>query len=137
MSFREERSAASKIDEAAVYHLKVRLHCMKSENQRAMDSALTCLRGFRIDMPPHPTDKPVQAEYETVWQPLNGHPFGGEFLVRSHIPNGLLTTFTFEVSATEVESYKQMLPPSRIGREVAHLSDPGALAWLPFMHVFR
>jgi hypothetical protein len=76
--------AASKVDEATVYHLKVRLYCMKLENQQAVDSALMCLRGFSIDMPAHPTQEQIQAEYETVWQTLNGRPFGGEFPVRSH-----------------------------------------------------
>ena len=64
--------AASKVDEAAVYHLKVQLHIMKSENQQAVDTALTCLRGFGIDMPAHPTEEQVQAEYETLWQTLDG-----------------------------------------------------------------
>ena len=66
--------AASKVDEAAVYHLKVRLHLMKSETQQAVATALTCLRGFGIDMPAHPTEEQVQAEYEAVWQTLDGRP---------------------------------------------------------------
>jgi hypothetical protein len=57
---------------------------MKSESQQAVDSALMCLRGFGIDMPAHLTQEQVQAEYETVWQTLNGRPFGGEFRVRSY-----------------------------------------------------
>ena len=64
--------AASKVDQAAVYHLKIQLQLMKSENQQAVDTALTCLRGFGIDMPAHPTEEQVRAEYETVWQTLNG-----------------------------------------------------------------
>jgi predicted ATPase/signal transduction histidine kinase len=63
---------ASKVDQAAVYHLKVQFHVMKSENQQAVASALTCLRLFGIDLPAHPTLEQVQAEYETVWQTLNG-----------------------------------------------------------------
>ena len=39
-----------------------------------MDSALTCLRLFGIDLPAHPTWEQVQAEYETVWQTLDGRP---------------------------------------------------------------
>jgi predicted ATPase len=35
-------------------------------------SALTCLRLFGIDIPARPTPEQVQAEYETVWQTLNG-----------------------------------------------------------------
>jgi predicted ATPase len=37
---------ASKVDQAAAYHLKVLLHTVKSENAQAVDSALTCLRLF-------------------------------------------------------------------------------------------
>jgi GAF domain-containing protein len=65
---------ASKVDQAAVYHLKVLLHTWKSENAQAVASALTCLRLFSIDLPAHPTWEQVQAEYETVWQTLNGRP---------------------------------------------------------------
>jgi predicted ATPase len=63
---------ASKIDQAAVYHLKVQFHVVKSENQQAVASALTCLRLFGIDLPAHPTWEQVQVEYETVWQTLDG-----------------------------------------------------------------
>ncbi len=66
--------AASKVDQAAVYHLKVQFHVMKSENQQAVTTALTCLHLFGIDIPAHPTWEQVQAEYETVWQTLNGRP---------------------------------------------------------------
>ena len=66
--------AASKVDQAAVYRLKVMLHTVKSENPQAVDSALTCLRLFGIDLPAHPTWEQVQAEYETVWQTLDGRP---------------------------------------------------------------
>jgi predicted ATPase/signal transduction histidine kinase len=65
---------ASKIDQAAVYHLKVQFHVVKSENQQAVASALTCLRLFGIDLPAHPTWEQVQVEYETVWQTLDGRP---------------------------------------------------------------
>jgi PAS domain S-box-containing protein len=66
--------AASKVDEAAVYCLKVQLQIMKSENQQAVTTALTCLRGFGIDMPAHPIEEQVQSDYEAVWQTLNGRP---------------------------------------------------------------
>ena len=65
---------ASKVDQAAVYHLKVQFHIVKSENPQAVASALTCLRLFGIDLPAHPTWEQVQAEYETVWQHLDGRP---------------------------------------------------------------
>ena len=35
---------------------------------------MTCLRLFGIDLPAHPTWEQVQAEYETVWQTLDGRP---------------------------------------------------------------
>jgi PAS domain S-box-containing protein len=63
-----------KIDRAAVYYLKVQLHVVKSELQQGVDSALTCLRPFGIDIPAHPSWDQVEAEYETVWQTLNGCP---------------------------------------------------------------
>jgi predicted ATPase/signal transduction histidine kinase/CheY-like chemotaxis protein len=66
--------AMSKVDQAAVYHLKVQLHIVKLENPQAVESALTCLRLFGIDLPAHPTWEQVQAEYETIWQTLNGRP---------------------------------------------------------------
>ena len=62
----------SKVDQAAVYHVKVRLHTVKSENQQAVDSALASLRLFGIDLPAHPTWEQVQAEYEAVWRNLEG-----------------------------------------------------------------
>jgi predicted ATPase len=66
--------AASKVDKAAVYCLKVQYHVAKSENPQAVDSALTCLRLFGIDLPAHPTPEQVQAEYDAIWQTLNGRP---------------------------------------------------------------
>jgi PAS domain S-box-containing protein len=63
---------ASKIDCAAVYYLKVQLHVVKSEVQQGVDSALACLRQFGIDITAHPTWNEVEAEYQTVWQALNG-----------------------------------------------------------------
>jgi PAS domain S-box-containing protein len=66
--------AASKVDQAAVYRLKVLLHIVKFENPQAVDSALACLRLFGIDIPSHPPWEEVQAEYETVWRNLDGRP---------------------------------------------------------------
>jgi PAS domain S-box-containing protein len=64
--------SASKVDEAAVYYLKVQLHIMKSEIPQALAAGLTSLRQLGIDMPAHPTEDQVQAEYEAVWHTLNG-----------------------------------------------------------------
>jgi PAS domain S-box-containing protein len=65
---------ASKVDQAAVYHLKVQLHLLKSEHEQAVATALTCLRLFGIDLPAHPTWEQVQAEYETVGRNLGARP---------------------------------------------------------------
>jgi PAS domain S-box-containing protein len=64
----------SKVNQAAVYNLKILLHTVKGEYPQAVDSALTCLRLFGIELPAHPTEEQVWAEYETVWQTLNGRP---------------------------------------------------------------
>jgi PAS domain S-box-containing protein len=66
--------AASKVDQTAVYQLKVQLHCVKSENQQAVTTALACLRQLGIDMPERPSEEHVQAEYETFWQALGARP---------------------------------------------------------------
>ena len=66
------RRAASKVDQMAAYRLKVLLHTVKSENAQAVAAAFKCLRLFGIDIPEHPTREQVQAEYETVWQTLEG-----------------------------------------------------------------
>jgi predicted ATPase len=68
------RRAASKLDQADAYHLKVQLHIVKGENLQGVDSALTCLNLFGIDIPAHPTWEQVQVEYETVWRNLDGRP---------------------------------------------------------------
>jgi predicted ATPase/signal transduction histidine kinase len=64
--------AVSKVDQAAVYQVKVLLHTVKSENPQAVASALACLRLFGIEIPVHPTLEEVRAEYEAVWQALAG-----------------------------------------------------------------
>jgi PAS domain S-box-containing protein len=66
--------AASKLDQAAVYHLKIDFHVITSENQQAVASARACLRLFGTDIPAHPTWEQVRAEYERVWQALDGRP---------------------------------------------------------------
>jgi len=77
--------AISKIDQAAVFRLKVVLHVVKSENRRAVDSALACLRLFGIEMPAHPTSDQVQVEFEEVWRNL------GERSIESLIDLPLMT----------------------------------------------
>jgi predicted ATPase/signal transduction histidine kinase len=68
------RRRASNVELADTSCLKVQLHVLKGEYPQAVDSALTCLRLFNIDLPAHPTVEQVQAEYETVWKTLDGRP---------------------------------------------------------------
>jgi PAS domain S-box-containing protein len=63
-----------KVDQSAVYCLKVRFHITKSENKQAVAVALTCLRLFDIEIPANPSWEQVEAEYESVWQILDGRP---------------------------------------------------------------
>jgi PAS domain S-box-containing protein len=64
--------AASNVENADASCLKVQLHVVKGEHPQAVESALTCLRLFGIDLPAHPTFEQLQAEYETVWETLDG-----------------------------------------------------------------
>jgi PAS domain S-box-containing protein len=64
--------AASDVEFANASCLKINLHVLTGEHALAIDSALTCLRRFGIELPAHPTREQVQAEYEMVWQTLNG-----------------------------------------------------------------
>ncbi len=66
--------AASNIDKAAVYRLEVDLHVTRSENPKAVESALACLALFGIVIPAHPTAEQVDAEFERVWRNLAGRP---------------------------------------------------------------
>src|SRR5712671_1695956 len=64
----------SNVEFADASCLKVQWHILKGEYPQAVDGALACLRLFSIDLLAHPTLEHVQAEYETVWQTLNGRP---------------------------------------------------------------
>ena len=66
--------AASKVDQAAVYDLQVRLHEVNGKYAQAVASALQCLKLFGIDIPAHPTQEQVEVEYQAVWQVLDGRP---------------------------------------------------------------
>src|SRR6202046_1653577 len=66
--------AASNIDFVDASCLKIDLQILKGEHPQAVATALTCLRLFGIDLPAHPTWEQVKAEYETVWQTLDGRP---------------------------------------------------------------
>jgi PAS domain S-box-containing protein len=66
--------AVSKVDQAAAYHLKVQSHVLRSENQQAVDSALSCVSSFGIELPAHPTWEQVEAEYDMLWRTIDGRP---------------------------------------------------------------
>jgi PAS domain S-box-containing protein len=66
--------AATRIDEAAVYRLKILSHIMNSDDPQAVATALTCLRRFGFDIATHPTEEQVQAEYEALRQDLDARP---------------------------------------------------------------
>jgi len=99
---------ASKVDQAAIYRLKIQLHEVKGEYPQAVASGLRCLKLFGIDIPAHPTQEQVQAEYETVWQALNGRP------IESLIDLPLMTNP--ELQAV-MEVFSTLAPP-------AHITDP-------------
>jgi predicted ATPase len=99
------RRGASKVDAAAVYRLKVQFHYMKSEYQQSVASAVTCLRLFGIDLPAHPTWEQVQAEYETVWQTLNGRP------IESLIDLPLMTDPELQAA---MQVFSALTPPAHI-----------------------
>jgi PAS domain S-box-containing protein len=65
--------AASDVEFANASCLKINFHVLTGEHALAVDSALTCLRLFGIDLVAHPTLEQVQAEYEMVRQTLGGH----------------------------------------------------------------
>jgi len=67
------QGADSNVEFAAVSCLKINWLVLTGEHSQAIDSALTCLKLFGIDLPSHPTFEQVQAEYETVWQTLGAH----------------------------------------------------------------
>jgi predicted ATPase/signal transduction histidine kinase len=95
--------AVSKVDQAVAFHLKVQFHLMKSENQQAVITALTCLRLFGIEIPPHPTWEQVQAEYETFWQTLAGRS------IESLIDLPLITDPELQVT---IEVFSALTPPA-------------------------
>jgi PAS domain S-box-containing protein len=66
--------AASDVELANASCLKINLHVLTGEHPLAIDSALTCLRRFGIELPEHPTWEQVHTEYEAVWQALDGRP---------------------------------------------------------------
>src|SRR4029077_9149455 len=62
--------AASKVDKAAAYRLKILLHLMRAEYRQAVDSGRVRLRVFGNEIAPHRTRKQAQEEYEKLCQNL-------------------------------------------------------------------
>ena len=65
------KRAASKVNQAAVYELKVRLHTVQGEYPQAVENALACLRLFGIDLPAYPSAQELEAEYQRIWRNLD------------------------------------------------------------------
>src|SRR5260370_40482378 len=66
--------AASNVEFADASCLKIHLHLLKGELPQAADTALSCLRLFAIDIPPHPTWEHVQPEFQPLCQTHNARP---------------------------------------------------------------
>jgi PAS domain S-box-containing protein len=86
---------SSKVDKAAVYSLKIVLHLIRSEKPQGVETALTCLRLFDIEMSAHPTREQVLAEYQSVWRTLGERPV--ETLVNLPITTSAETRATMRV----------------------------------------
>jgi PAS domain S-box-containing protein len=66
--------AASKLDKAAAYRLRILLQMMRGEYRQAINTGLECLRLFGIQIPPHPTLEQVHVEHGRLWQNLGERP---------------------------------------------------------------
>jgi predicted ATPase len=109
--------AASKVDGAAVYRLRVQQHLTEAENRGALTAALTCLRGFGIDLPAHPTEQQVQAEYEAVRQTLNGR------TIKSLIDLPLMTDPELQAA---MRAFSVLLAPFTLPTSVCGACRPAA-----------
>jgi PAS domain S-box-containing protein len=67
-------TVTNNVDRAAIYRLKVELHVVRSENERAIETGLAALRLFGIDFSSHPGWNEVQREFDNIWNNLNGCP---------------------------------------------------------------
>ena len=66
--------AASKVDKAAAYRLKILLQMMRGRYRQAINTGLECLRLFGIEIPPHPTLEQLHVEHERLWRNLGERP---------------------------------------------------------------
>jgi PAS domain S-box-containing protein len=60
------RRSRSALEQVEAYRLHIELSVMQSENARAVEQALECLRLFGIDMPPHPSTADLTRAYDAV-----------------------------------------------------------------------
>jgi PAS domain S-box-containing protein len=66
--------ARSKVHRAEAYRLRMVLQLMNGDNASAVSTARECLGMFDIELPEHPTDDEVLAEYDAVWTHLGSRP---------------------------------------------------------------
>jgi PAS domain S-box-containing protein len=66
--------AASKLDKAAAYRLRILLQMVRGEYRQAINTGLEYLRLFGIQLPPHPTLEQVNVDYQRLWQNLGERP---------------------------------------------------------------
>jgi PAS domain S-box-containing protein len=62
--------APTSVHRASAHRLKIELHVVKSENEKAVETALEALRLFGIEFNAHPSPAQVQEEYDAIWQVL-------------------------------------------------------------------
>ena len=68
------RHGRTRLERALVYGVAIDTHNFKGEGSQAIDCALACLREFRVDMAPHPSQDDVQRATATVWELLGKRP---------------------------------------------------------------
>jgi PAS domain S-box-containing protein len=66
--------ARSRIHRAEAYRLRMVLQLVSGDSASAVRTARKCLAMFDIDLPGHPSDDEVSAEYDTVWTQLGSRP---------------------------------------------------------------
>jgi PAS domain S-box-containing protein len=66
--------ARSKIHRAEAYRLRMVLQLVNADNASAVGTARECLEMFAIDLPDHPTDDEVSAEFDAVFAHLGARP---------------------------------------------------------------
>ncbi|QCP52663.1 PAS domain S-box protein [Trinickia violacea] len=66
--------ARAKIHRAEAYRLRMVLQLVNGDNASAVRTARECLGMFDIELPEHPTDDEVLAEYDAVWKHLGARP---------------------------------------------------------------